>query len=369
MLADPEVLALVRRVFSPRPADRALAILVDLPDAVAPDRPAWRWRRETAAAWAAAIDRGKAELGLDAVHLYAYPNVHRANADLPATLPRDGGGEEALDDVLRSHAIVIALTEMSATAPLKVAARRIPFRAATMPGFTEAMVPALRLDYVEIDRRVTALKRLLDDATGADVTFRVDGRDAYRLHLDLRHRTGHASGGVFPEPGQVGNLPSGEAYVVPYEGEIPGDPSRSAGTLPVQLGDEVLLYRVEGNRAVAVAPVGAPGPAAAREAALIAGEPAYRNLAELGLGVLSGFGVEPTGEVLLDEKLGLHVAFGRSDHFGGTVGPADFSGPDAVVHIDRVFVPAMQPRVSIASADLVLPDRTVALIRDDAWVV
>jgi hypothetical protein len=79
--------------------------------------------------------------------------------------------------------------------------------------------------------------------------------------------------------------------------------------------------------------------------------------------------VEPTGEVLLDEKLGLHIAFGRSDHFGGTVGPSDFTRPDAVVHIDRVFVPAMQPRVSIASADLVLPDRTVALIRDDAWVV
>ena len=61
---------------------------------------------------------------------------------------------------------------------------------------------------------------------------------------------------------------------------------------------------------------------------------AIRSYYELGLGVLAAFGVKPIGKVLLDEKLGLHIAFGRSEHFGGRVGPGNFSSPDAVIHID-----------------------------------
>ncbi|NCQ36008.1 hypothetical protein GW813_13240, partial [bacterium] len=41
------------------------------------------------------------------------------------------------------------------------------FRAATMPGFLPSMVPALRLDYGEINRRVSLLKKLLDTAESA----------------------------------------------------------------------------------------------------------------------------------------------------------------------------------------------------------
>ena len=71
-----------------------------------------------------------------------------------------------------------------------------------------------------------------------------------------------------------------------------------------------------GNKAVRVL---SSGPASEEEADHIAREPAYANLSELGLGVLGDFGLNPTGSILLDEKLGLHIAFGRSDHFGGTV--------------------------------------------------
>jgi hypothetical protein len=98
-------------------------------------------------------------------------------------------------------------------------------------------------------------------------------------------------------------------------------------------------------------------------------EPAYGNLAELGLGVLDAFGVEPTGEVLLDEKLGLHIAFGRSDHFGGQVGAAQFSSPEAVVHIDRVYVPRMQPKIPRVHCTLILPDRRVPLLHDCDYVI
>lgn len=378
-LSGTELAALVARVFQPRPEDRALAVLVDLPDRDLPDTPAWRERRQMAAAWVEELAALSSRTGIE-VRLVLYRNVRANNADLPGSGHLHAGGAlpvsaDALDprdavpfeEILGRHRLVIAPTQLSATAPLKLAAPRLGFRAATMPGFSPAMIPALRLDYGLINRRVQALKRLLDEAESATARFLVDGHEEHTLTLDLRFRTAHASGGLLPDPGSAGNLPSGEAYVVPYEGEREGDPSRTRGTLPVQFGEEVVVYAVEENRARSVT---GPGPAAREEAARLATEPAYGNLAELGLGVLADLGVEPSGEVLLDEKLGLHIAFGRSDHFGGQVGPKRFSRPEAVVHIDRVYVPALQARIRVRGLDLAFPAApALALIRDDRYVV
>jgi leucyl aminopeptidase (aminopeptidase T) len=272
----------------------------------------------------------------------------------------------ALADLYASHPILIALTKFSATAPLKMAAKQFPIRAATMPGFRADMIPALRLDYTEVNRRVELLKNLLDRAQGADFRFATPAGPC-DLHLDLRHRTGHASGGLLPKPGVAGNLPSGEAYIVPYEGELPGDPSRTAGIMPVQFGAEIVRYRIVENKAIEVL---SEGPRSREEALHLAQEPAYGNLAELGLGVLSAFGIKPIGEILLDEKLGLHLAFGRSDHFGGQVGPAQFSGPEAVIHIDRVYVPETQPEVKVETVDLtMIGGSSVALMRAGEYSV
>jgi len=187
------------------------------------------------------------------------------------------------------------------------------------------------------------------------------------LTLDLRHREAHASGGLFPDAGVAGNLPSGETYIVPYEGELEGEPSRSAGKLPVQFGGDVVVYTVEDNRAVAV---DGEGESVTRESRRLSEEPAYGNMAELGLGVLSDFGLQPTGEILLDEKLALHIAFGRSDHFGGQVGAAQFTKPEAVVHIDRVYLPVIQPRIQVKTVDLIMDDgSSLELMRDGNYVI
>ncbi len=377
-LTADELVQLVRRVFAPGEADRSLCLLVDIPDSRSPDTPAWRARRAMAADWHNKLQAQRHRTGLQ-VSTVVYANVHHSNADLPpwAYPHRAGplpdvlrGGQETARPfaaVLRDHPIFIALTQFSATAPLKVGARQHGFRAATLPGFTAEMIPALRLDFVEVNRRVERIKGLLDQAQGARLRFAVDRAERHELHIDLRHRRGHASGGVLHEAGLAGNLPAGEAYIVPYEGEVPGVASRTEGQLPVQLGDEVVVYEVRANQAVGVRPGGA---VARAEAARLAQEPAYGNLAELGLGVLADFGLRPIGELLLDEKLGLHIAFGRSDHFGGQTGPGRFTCPEAVVHIDRVYTPAIQPRVSVVSVDLTLPDATeLPLIREDRTVV
>jgi hypothetical protein len=74
--------------------------------------------------------------------------------------------------------------------------------------------------------------------------------------------------------------------------------------------------------------------------------------------------------VLLDEKLGLHLAFGRSEHFGGQVGPSDFSRPETVMHQDYVYLAEIQPR--ILAARVVLERRggaSLDLIRDGDYVI
>ena len=377
-LSATDLIALIRRVFSPTADDVRLGILVDLPDGRAADRPEWNERRRMAADWAGQLQEHREQLGLD-VSLVLYRNVGMGNADLPAqvwigspqALPDTAdalapAAAVPLEQVLASHSLLLAPTEFSATAPLKLMAKKHRFRAATMPGFTAEMIPALRLDYGEVRRRVAIMKALLDHATRATIDFEVDGRDAHTLVLDLRHRQAHASDGILETPGVAGNLPSGEAYIVPYEGELSGAPSESAGRLPVQFGADVVVFEIQANQAGRGT---GEGKAVAEQAAWLAAEPAYGNLAELGLGVLADLGVRPTGEILLDEKLGLHVAFGRSDHFGGQVGAARFSKPEAVVHIDRIYLPSLQPRVNAKRVELTGDDgKTTVIMRDGVYV-
>jgi len=356
-LTSGELANLITSVFSLTPADKKLALLVDVPDDKVPDNPHWQERRKMAADWQRQLQDVKTELNIDEVNLVIYPNVHSNNADLPptvylyepsiehldaATLQKQGPPVD-LKKFLSATQLVIALTELSATAPLKLLAPGCGFRAVTMPGFHKDMIPALRLDYEQINNRIMTLKNILDPAPGLVIEFHLDDDMIYHCFFDLRFRTAHASGGRFPQPGTAGNLPGGECYIVPYEGEK-NVASLSMGILPVQFEDEIVLYQIENNKAQAVR---SRGRYSKQEAQKIKEEPAYANIAEIGFGILRDFGIKPIGQILLDEKLGLHIAFGRSDHFGGAVGIKDFSSPEKVVHIDRIYIPETQNKIRI----------------------
>jgi len=357
-IKDNEMKQLIRSVFPPHPDDRRLGILVDIPRDPAHDSPDWEERRNLAVEWCRTLTRIRSSLHLEDIVLIAYPDVGSNNADLPEfgtimkeELPSSAeelgqtGEARSFHDIFRNTQIFLAPTQYSTTAPLKVAAPKFDFRAATMPGFSSQMIPTLRLDYEEVNRRVMLLKERLDRAQGADVTFQVDTGDILQMYFDLRFRTAHASTGRFPDKGTAGNLPSGEAYIVPYEGET-GELSRTEGILPVQIGDDVVYFHVKQNVAEDVE---GQDPAARTEKEHLEREPAYGNMAELGFGVLADFGIRPVGKILLDEKLGFHIAFGRSEHFGGAVGPDDFSSPSEVIHLDRIYIPATQPRITVKS--------------------
>jgi leucyl aminopeptidase (aminopeptidase T) len=377
-LSTNELVSLVNTVFPRSASDRRAAFLVDMPLDANQDQPDWRRRREMAREWFGQLKSVIGKTGLKAVELYAYENVGSNNADLPARVLRVSGKLPAscgdmnqagqwmlIEQMYRDCQIFFALTEYSATAPLKVAARKYGFRAATMPGFTEAMIPALRLDYEEINNRCLLLEEILNQAESVSVVFRVDQTKLHSINFDLRFRIAHVSSGRFADVGTAGNLPSGETYIVPYEGEM-DERSESEGLLPVQIKNEIVLYRVKENRAINVE---SSGEQSRREAELVKNEPAYANIAELGFGVLADFGIEPVGQILLDEKLGFHIAFGRSDHFGGIVAPGDFSSPDKVVHLDRVFIPQAQPRIRIDSVTAHFDNSQQVIMKDGAYAV
>ena len=381
-LTPEQMKTLLVSVFLPKEEDRTLAVLVDVPNAAVPDHEAWRDRRALAWEWKQTIEGLKEELGLTEVLLLGYENVGSNNAELPQTVVAVGSDPADLDarilsasgpiiplvEVLGRSQILLAPTEFSTTAPLKLLAKKMRFRAATLPGFSRAMLPALGLDYEKVHARVQQLAHRLDEAEGAALEFTA-GMNKYQLLLDLRLRLAHSSSGLIREMHSAGNLPSGEAYIVPNEGER--EPTGSHGELPVQFGDEVVIFKVEGNRAVEARPHSwARRVAADEQAKALAEEPAYGNLAELGLGVLGEFGVQACGATLLDEKLGLHVAFGRSDHFGSVTSPASFKDPKRVIHIDWVYVPSVQPAITVASARLVYPGgREEEILRDGRYVV
>jgi len=374
-LSRQELEQLITAVFSPSSRDKSLGIIVDVPDTKSQDSDSWLQRRLMARDWASKLDKGKAAIGLESVSIVLYKNVGNNNADLPELFFRapesiDGITGDTIEDLpgsvhadsfFSTHDLIIAPTEFSATAPLKLNAKKHGFRAVTMPGFSSQMVPALQLDYREINDMVHTIKGLLDKSTGADMRFSLETGDTCDIHFDLRFRTAHASGGRFPETGHAGNLPSGEAYIVPYEGELP-DTSLSDGILPVQFGEEVVMYNIKANKAAAVL---SSGPVSDKEREKITNEPAYANIAELGFGVLQKYGLKPVNEILLDEKLGLHIAFGRSDHFGGSIGVKDFSSPDKVVHIDRIYIPEIQNKINVDYVSLTYDDGSTQTIMEN----
>jgi hypothetical protein len=353
-LTYQQLAAVLRSVFDPRDGDKDLTFLVDLPGGGLPDTFEWLDRRRMSVEWFSMLQEHAAEWPFQAFNFAVYDNVGSNNADLPPVVeiadsrPARGGalpqGEIPLGELLARSSVVLSPTQLSATAPLKLLARTYPFRGATLPNFHRSMIPALGLNYEAVDARVREIKRRMDEALGADLVLRA-GETAYSLFLDLRFRGGHASGGLMREPGVVANLPSGEAYIVPYEGER-GEPSLTSGHLPVQFRDEIVVFRIAENR---VAEVCSAGPEAEKQRWKIREEAAYGNIAELGVGVLGEWGIAAVGSTLLDEKLGLHVAFGRSDHFGGATGPQTFKSAAKVVHVDWVYVPSIQPKILVES--------------------
>ncbi len=195
-------------------------------------------------------------------------------------------------------------------------------RGATLPGVTEDMLArVMAVDFGAMATRSRLVAQLLDDAGSARLTCPL-GSD---FTLQLTGRAGIADDGDLTAPGAFGNLPAGEGFIAPQNGE---------GTIVVSslaaLGrsDEPAKLTVENGSIVAAQ--GGLGPEFLQR--LRAHGELGCNLAELGVGTNDRATL--TGNVLEDEKIlgTVHVAFGASAGIGGTV--------SVPIHLDVVILDA-----------------------------
>jgi len=349
-------------VFDPEEGERVI-VMVDEPSGTLSDSEEWRQRREMAKQWREAMLRLGEKRHFEVLPMLVYSATGANNADLPASGKL---GEETVDlmETLRKATLVIAMTEFSATAPLSVLADADEdFRAASMPGVEKRMEKtALAADYSKVAAHCQAIDEVMRPAMLAEVLFST----GHRCVFDLRQREPEMDDGFLPR-GKKGdriiNLPSGETFEVPYEGEIEGIPSWTAGTIPVMEEGELILFHVAANQIIMVE---GDGEHARRYAAFFDEDPARANIAELAFGVNDR--AEVTGCVLEDEKAGFHWAFGRSDHLGGVVGVEDFLAPENVVHQDIVYAPGNP--IQAETVVLVHPDgRRITVIENAEYVV
>lgn len=324
---------LIQDVIQPQPGEVVL-VMTDFPHGNQADNDLWRSRRDMADDWQAAFESLADEIDLEVLPMLSYPATGNHNSQLPET-GEMVGKQVPLEEILPGANIVVALTEFSATAPLNKYSQLLPaFRAVSMPMVHAGMMKtAMAADYQEVARKCNLLLKAIDGATGAELVFST----GEELIIDLRHRKARVDDGQLPadkKGERVINLPSGEVYIAPYEGELPGQPSLTMGVLPVIFNGELLTVEVQNNH---LDDISGDKPTAVSDMQMwLNKDDARRNLAELGLGCNDQAIV--TGNVLEDEKvLGVHLAFGRSDHIGGVVGADDFSNPDHVVHLDVVY--------------------------------
>ncbi|MCZ8515117.1 aminopeptidase [Paenibacillus filicis] len=238
---------------------------------------------------------------------------------------RQKSGEEppaAISIAMANADVVLCITEHSLThTQARKNAVKVGARLATMPGITEDMFleGAISADYAGVMQLTNEVTERL--TKGSKVRIEKEG---HVLTFSIAERQGIPSTGVYVNPGESGNLPSGEAYIAPVEGSGEGQIRIDGSFAGIGKLSAPVLLTVERGRIIRAE---GEGPEA-EQLLRILGDGDGRLLGEFGIGTNNKARI--TGVVLEDEKVygTIHVAFGSNNTFGGTI--------SAGVHIDGV---------------------------------
>ncbi|MCX6133391.1 MAG: aminopeptidase [Ignavibacteriales bacterium] len=232
-------------------------------------------------------------------------------------LPRKTNGEEPpaeIAELMKMVDVVLCPTSKSLThTDSRRAASAKGVRVATLPGVNEEiMVRCMNADYHKIAERTFSLCREMEKTSvirvkapgGTDITMPIKGREA------------HASSGLFREKGLWGNLPTGESYLAPLEGQSQGVVVVDGSMAGVGMVHDPITITVKDGYATDIK----GGAEADRLIALLEphGKDA-RNVAEFGIGTNDKAIL--TGLIIEDEKVmgTIHIAFGDNKSMGGSV--------------------------------------------------
>lgn len=232
-------------------------------------------------------------------------------------LPRQSNGAEPppqIAELMTKVDVVLCPTSKSLThTDARRAATAAGARVGTLPGVTEdIMVRCMNADYHRIAERTHRLCARLERTS----VVRVEAPGGTNVVLPIAGRKAHASSGLFRERGQWGNLPTGEAYLAPLEGQSHGLVVIDGSMAGVGVTAEPIRIVVDGGYATEIT----GGREAERLIRLL--EPhgrAARNVAEFGIGTNDR--ARLTGVILEDEKVmgTIHIAFGDNASMGGSV--------------------------------------------------
>ena len=186
-------------------------------------------------------------------------------------------------------------------------------RVGTLPGVTEAiMVRCMNADYTRIAERTHRLCALMESTK----IIRVEAPSGTQVTLPVAGRRPLASNGLFRERGHWGNLPTGEAYLAPLEGQSNGVIVVDGSMAGIGVVSQPIRIVVKDGQATDIS----GGREAEQLVALL--EPHGRdgrNVAEFGIGTNDR--AQLSGVILEDEKVmgTIHIAFGDNKSMGGSV--------------------------------------------------
>jgi leucyl aminopeptidase (aminopeptidase T) len=236
-------------------------------------------------------------------------------------------GKEAVAD------IIVALSNNSTShTNFRKLACHAGARFASLPHFDPEMFgTSMTVDWHSLAKRTARLVEAINRAEWVHV----ECPNGTAMHICKKGRHAEGDDGLLTADGAFGNLPAGEAYLAPLEGE-------SHGTMVIEWGptakltNPLTLTIADGQ----VVRIDGDDPLRLRLEAKFADNPNCRNLAELGIGT-NDKASRPDNVLEAEKILGtIHLALGDNTGFGGITA--------APFHEDYVFY---QPTVTLVLAD------------------
>lgn len=230
---------------------------------------------------------------------------------------REINGQEpppAIADLMKKVDVVICPTDKSLThTNARREASALGVRVGTMPGITnDCMIRCLNADIEEI---VRLTEYVAEKMIGVN-TIRVVTEKGTNITMPVGGRKILPSKGVMRSKGESGNLPSGEVFLAPWEGQSNGKVVIDGSMAGVGILESDIIIEVVNGYAEKIY-----GGKEAEELSLMldkVGRDA-RAVAEFGIG--TNYKAQLTGMILEDEKvLGtIHIAFGNNISMGGNI--------------------------------------------------
>jgi leucyl aminopeptidase (aminopeptidase T) len=343
---------LIQDVFAPRKGENVI-ILNDMPSSEKKLDMDFIKRREMAKLWHDYFSSLSKKFNFTVEPIISYEPTGHHNAPLSSDAVQNKKKIDLTKKLssLGKKDIVVAITRYSATGPLDTLVSKQKFRCASLPGATMDMT-AFEADYRLVAKKAKILAGKLSNAKLAHVTFST----GHEMDFDLRNRKAEVDDGICTEPGKTINLPSGEAYIAPYELKA----SKTQGFIPVYFENHLLIYEIKENKIIDVI---TDSPKSREMQKYFQDDPARGNIAELGLGCNEK--AVFIDNALQDEKIeGMHWAYGYNSYIGGSVKVSDFKDPSNAVHADIIYT--KEAKIKVKQIKLIYENNKEEVIMENS---